>query len=70
MIMLQHALQYIVERRPGITDRQLTEAIYGNDLRHQQVNSEARYLASLGYTDRRKRPDGLIGNYIRQMCAA
>jgi len=42
MTTLREVIVYIVRRRPGITDRQLTEAIYGSDERHQQVNAECR----------------------------
>jgi hypothetical protein len=42
MTTLREVIVYIVCRRPGITDRQLTEAIYGSDERHQQVNTECR----------------------------
>jgi hypothetical protein len=42
MTTLRKVIVYIVERRPSITDRQLTEAVYGSDDRHQQVNAECR----------------------------
>jgi len=53
---------YIVRRRPGITDRQLTEAIYGSDERHQQVNAECRNCPEI------ERRQGVthIGNYIHE----
>jgi hypothetical protein len=61
MTTLRQVIQYIVERRPGATDRQLTEAIYGADQRHQQVNQECRACAEI-----ERRQDSLyIGNYIR-----
>ena len=62
MTTLREVILYIVERRPGITDRQLTEAIYGSDARHQQVNAECRYCSQI---ERRQGPSH-IGNYIRR----
>lgn len=62
MITLREVIVYIVRRRPGITDRQLTEAIYGSDERHQQVNAECRFCPEI------ERRQGVthIENYIRE----
>ena len=61
MTTLREVIVYIVQRRPGITDRQLTEAIYGSDERHQQVNSECRNSAQI----ERRHGTTHIENYIR-----
>lgn len=54
-------IQFIVERRPGISDDDLAEAIYGR--RQQQlVNSECRYLAECGRIERRQNGQR-IGNF-------
>ncbi|MGY4608602.1 hypothetical protein ACVW16_007014 [Bradyrhizobium sp. USDA 4474] len=66
MATLREVIVYIVRRRPGITDRQLTEAIYGSDGRHQQVNAECRNCSEI------KRREGAvhIENYIREPAVA
>ena len=61
MTTLREVIVYIVGRRPGITDRQLTEAIYGSYERHQQVNGERRFCPEI----ERTQGDPHIGNYIR-----
>jgi hypothetical protein len=62
MTTLREVIVYIVRRHPGITDRQLTEAIYGCDERHQQVNAECRACVEI------ERRQGVthIENYIRE----
>ena len=62
MTTLREVIVYIVRRRPGITDRQLTEAIYGSDERHQQVNAECRNCPEI----ERRQGRMHIGNYIRE----
>jgi hypothetical protein len=61
MITLREVILYIVERRPGITDTDLTKAIYGNDGRHQQVNAECRACPQI----ERRQGATHIGNYVR-----
>lgn len=60
MTALREVILYIVERRPGVSDRQLSEAIYGSDDRHQQVNSECRYCSEI----ERRQGATHIENYI------
>lgn len=66
MTTLRELIVYIVRRRPGITDRQLTEAIYGSNERHQQVNAECRYCSRI----QRRQGPVLIENYIREPAVA
>ena len=61
MTTLREVIVYIVRRRPGITDRQLTEAIFGSDERHQQVNAECRICTEI----ERRQSETWIGNYFR-----
>lgn len=61
MTTLREVIIYIVERRPGITDRQLTEAIYGSDQRHQSVNAECRVCSQI----ERRQGQTHIENYFR-----
>jgi hypothetical protein len=53
----------IMRRRPGITDRQLAEAIFGTPQRVQQINSECRHLENIGRLERKKVGDEPIGNW-------
>lgn len=62
MAALREVIVYIVRRRAGITDRQLTEAIYGSDERHQQVNAECRHSPEI----ERRQGAAHIGNYIKE----
>jgi hypothetical protein len=60
MATLREVIVYIVKRRPGITDRQLTEAIFGSDEQHQQVNAECRVCSEI----ERRQGETHISNYI------
>lgn len=52
-----------VERSPGISTADLSVVTHG--VRRQQlVNEECRYLERAGKLIRRKRQDGVIGNYL------
>jgi 5-methylcytosine-specific restriction protein A len=49
---------------PGLTDRELTEAMFGSDEQHQQVNTACRALAAAGQIERPVGADGLIHNVL------
>ena len=53
-----------LKRTSGQTDRELANVIFGRDKPQQPVNQGARSLEALGLVERRKRSDGLIGNYL------
>jgi len=53
----------VIVRQPGITDRWLAEAIFGPGAAQQKVNGRCRLLANQNKIVRRKRDDGLIGNF-------
>lgn len=53
-----------VTKEAGITDRRLAEAIFGKGAPQQKVNGECRLLADRNRITRRKRDDGLIGNFL------
>jgi hypothetical protein len=61
--MLSDKIIDVVSKQPGITDRWLAEAIFGQGAPQQRVNGECRSLASQNKIVRRKRDDGLIGNF-------
>ena len=48
----------------GLTDREITDALFGHTAGQQPVNSTCRRLQEQGRLARTRRPDGLIGNYL------
>lgn len=58
----QELLQY-VKKSPGSTDREITNTLRGKSAPQQPINIAARALASRGQLLRKRRPDGLIGNF-------
>lgn len=61
--------QHIIEllgKSPGMTDREITSALRGISAPQQPINIAARGLAEKGIVVRRKRHDGLIGNFLPQ----
>ncbi|OGA47469.1 MAG: hypothetical protein A3G24_14425 [Betaproteobacteria bacterium RIFCSPLOWO2_12_FULL_62_13] len=63
MATLSEEILRLVTEKPGLPDRQITNALKATHAPQQPVNIEARNLASKGLIDRRNREDGLIGNY-------
>lgn len=59
-----------IQSNPGLTDRELTTAMKGRKADQQHVNQEARFLERKGAISRRRRNDGLIGNYPLDHAAA
>lgn len=62
--MLATAILIIVGKRPGVSERELAQAIYGKRGYQQLVNSDCRLLASRGSITRRLRPDGVNGYWL------
>lgn len=52
-----------IQKTPGLSDRELTDILCGVDKHPSRVNQEARLLESSKRIVRRRRVDGLIGNY-------
>ena len=52
-----------VRGSPGLTDRELTNLLFIAGAPQQPVNQACRALAEKGVLVRRKRPDGVIGNF-------
>ena len=48
----------------GLSDRQLSEAIYETPHRSTQINSECRHLENRGYISRQKDNDKPIRNFL------
>jgi nuclear transport factor 2 (NTF2) superfamily protein len=54
----------ILTERPGLSDKELTLAIFDAGKALQQINTECLYLAQTKIIVRRKRSDGILGNYM------
>jgi hypothetical protein len=55
----------LLERQPGLTDRDLAEAIKGRGKSTQYINQTCRALAAQNVLLRQKRSDGRIGNWLK-----
>ena len=63
MPSLQQRILDLVQVKPGLTDREITDILLGKGEPQQSINGMARMLERGGHVRRIKRPDGLIGNY-------
>lgn len=54
----------LLNKSPGLTDREITDTLKGSSAHQQHVNLEARRLAAKGILKRTPRHDGKIGNYL------
>src|SRR5262252_9528428 len=61
---LRERILAFVNAHPGHTDREITNEVCGRSEVQQPVNQECRRLEGQGLLVRRKRGDGLIGNYL------
>lgn len=64
MPTLKEQIVDLLERSPGLTDREITNVLKGASAPQQPANIACRELATKGVIDRRKRHDGLIGNSL------
>lgn len=60
---LADEIQQKLATDPGLTDRELADALRGAGAPQQAVNQTCRTLASRGLITRRSRADGRIGNF-------
>ncbi len=54
----------LIGGKPGISDREIAEAVYGPGSLGTMVNQLCRDLVEEGLTRRRLRPDHLLGNWL------
>ncbi len=54
----------ILSQNPGLSDREITDAIHGHQAPQQYVNRTCRSLESQGVISRSRRADGILGNYL------
>src|SRR3989442_251329 len=64
MASLQERIVDLLRQSPGLTDREIANALLGATVPQQPVNQACHRLRSNGTLERRKRQDGLIGNYM------
>ena len=64
MATLTEQILVNIKRKPGLSDRQLTDIIKGKKEPQQTINATCRRLASKGKVIRSTRPDGRIGNFL------
>lgn len=48
----------------SLTDREITNRLRGRQAAQQSINQECRFLEQKGLVRRRRRDDGLLGNYL------
>lgn len=53
----------LLNGNPGLSDRELTDALKGRTSHPSQINQACRFLESSGQLKRQTRADGRIGNY-------
>ena len=64
MALFAEKLLEVVRSSPGLTDRQITDRLFGKATHPSQVNQEARLLERKGLLKRHVGKDGRIGNYL------
>ena len=69
MASLPQRILLLVSQNPGLSDRQITNHLLGASAAQQSVNIAARGLATKRRILRRRREDGLIGNYLKDAAA-
>lgn len=70
MAIFKEQLMDYIESHPGLSDRELANALEGRSASQQHVNAEARRLSADGLVERRRRRDGILGNYPTESKAA
>ena len=63
MTTLKKQVADLLAHSPGLTDREITDRLRGRAARQQPINAVCRELADGRTLDRRRRDDGLIGNF-------
>ena len=63
MATLPEQILRLIAKNSGLTDREITNVLRGSGALQQPINQAAHNLEKKGLLVRRKRSDGLIGNY-------
>lgn len=64
MSVLEKDIIRLLEHNPGLSDKELAEAIQGRKSSIQYINQNCRRLESQEILIRKKREDGLLGNWL------
>jgi hypothetical protein len=64
MSVLEKDIIRLLEHNPGLSDKELAEAIQGRKSSIQYINQNCRRLESQNILIRKKRDDGLLGNWL------
>ena len=64
MATLPEQIVELLENSPGLTDREITNRLRSSSNAQQPVNIASRKLAQKDIVLRKRRHDGLIGNYL------
>jgi hypothetical protein len=70
MEKLEEAIIVTLEQHPGLSDRELTDALLGFNKSTQPVNQGCRALEMQGEIIRKPREDGLVGSWLSTRCLA
>jgi hypothetical protein len=57
---------WLVKHNPGLSDKELSEAIQGRGASSKYINQNCQSLKTQGVLYRKKREDGLIGNWLKE----
>lgn len=63
-MFIEKSIIQTVKNNPGLSDRELLDAFKGRWKSPQYINQYCRFLASRGLILRKKRADGIIGNWL------
>jgi hypothetical protein len=63
MVSLKEQIINLLNQKPGLTDREITDILFGPDKPPQNVNQTCRNLGSQGIILRQLRDDNKIGNF-------
>ncbi len=64
MVEIENNIIRLLEHNPGLSDRELANAIKGHGKSSQYINQKCRALVSRKILSRKKRRDGLLGNWL------
>ena len=64
MATLPEQIAELLKNSPGLTDREITNRLRSSSDAQQPINITARKLAQKEIVLRKRRHDGLIGNYL------
>ena len=66
MDVIERNIILLLQNSPGLSDRELANAIKGHGKSSQYINQKCRGLASKNIILRKKREDGLFGNWLAE----